>query len=229
MSSHAIRQRPFLFLPRGCFWGRGLKINKAASLHRHEAAGHNVDYVEESGKLYYFSYPLADGSGSIPVATTRPETILGDTAVCVHPEDERFSQYVGKEVRVPGTERTCTVIADDYVQMDFGTGALKVTPAHDINDYEIGKRHSLPLINILNKDATMNSNAGKYEGLDRCLLSSPLCDRYECRAKLWADLEEEGLTRKVEDHQQRVPRSQRSGEVSPPPTTPSSSPLATWH
>jgi len=107
---------------------------------------------------------------------------------------------------VPGTERTCTVIADDYVQMDFGTGALKVTPAHDINDYEIGKRHSLPLINILNKDATMNSNAGKYEGLDR----------YECRAKLWADLEEEGLTRKVEDHQQRVPRSQRSGEVIEP-------------
>lgn len=165
-----------------------------------------VDYVEEQGKLYYFDYPLADGSGAIPVATTRPETILGDACVCVHPEDGRYKEFVGKLVRVPGTQREVPVIADDYVEREFGTGALKVTPAHDVNDYAIGQRHGLPLLNILNKDATMNEAAGKYAGLDR----------YACRAELWADLEAEGLALKVEEHTQRVPRSQRSGEVIEP-------------
>jgi len=168
-----------------------------------------VDYTEEEGKLYYFKYPLA-GAGAdgeyIPVATTRPETILGDTAVCVHPEDERFKHLVGKQLEVPMTGRLIEVITDDYVQMDFGTGALKITPAHDINDYEIGKRHQLQQINILNKDATMNAACGAYEGLDR----------YAARDQLWSDMEAAGLTLKVEKHTQRVPRSERSGEVIEP-------------
>jgi len=171
-----------------------------------------VNYVEEEGTLYYFKYMLADaddasGEGAyIPVATTRPETILGDTAVCVHPEDERFKHLVGKEVVVPMTGRKVRVIADDYVQMDFGTGALKITPAHDINDYAIGKRHDLPLINILNKDATINANGGKYADLDR----------YDARAQLWSDMDAAGLVLKTEKHTQRVPRSDRSGEVIEP-------------
>ena len=110
-----------------------------------------VDYTEEEGKLYYFKYKLADSDDFIPVATTRPETILGDEAVCVHPEDERYIHLVGKQVEVPMMGRTVPVIADDYVKMDFGTGALKITPAHDVNDYAIGKRHNLKMTNILNK------------------------------------------------------------------------------
>ena len=158
-----------------------------------------VEYSDETGTLYYFKYPIAaaDGSGAaggdeegvsyLPVATSRPETILGDACVCVHPEDERYKEFVGKLVRVPGTQREVPVIADDYVEREFGTGALKVTPAHDVNDYAIGQRHGLPLLNILNKDATMNEAAGKYAGLDR----------YACRTELWADLEAEGLALKA--------------------------------
>lgn len=196
-----------------------------------------VDYSEEMGKLFYFQYPLADGSGFIPVATTRPETILGDTAVCVHPDDERYKAFIGKKVRVPILGREIPgrnycldamfslsfshhltniticflstshlVIADDYVDREFGTGALKVTPAHDTNDYELGKKHGLPLINIMNKDASINSNGGPYEGLDR----------FACREKLWEDMNLAGLTIKTVPHLQRVPRSQRGGEIIEP-------------
>ena len=115
-----------------------------------------VDYTEEEGSLYYFKYRLADSDEHVAVATTRPETILGDAAVCVHPEDERYQHLIGKEVLVPILDKRIPVIADDYVQMDFGSGALKITPAHDVNDYAIGKRHDLPIINIMNKDATLN-------------------------------------------------------------------------
>lgn len=167
-----------------------------------------VEYSEEAGKLYYFKYQVAGGSAEdfIPVATTRPETILGDTAVCVHPEDPRYKHLIGKSVVVPIQGREIPVIADTYVDMEFGTGALKITPGHDINDYEIGKRYKLPTINIMNKDATINGEGGAYEGLDR----------FECRQKLWDDMEKEGLTMKVEPHTQRVPRSQRGGEVIEP-------------
>lgn len=168
-----------------------------------------VDYVEEEGTLYYFKYPLAnDPDGSyIPVATTRPETILGDSAVCVHPDDTRFSQYIGKMVRVPMTDRLIPVIADTYVAMEFGTGALKVTPAHDVNDYKLGQKHNLPMINIMNKDASINHYGGiKYQGLDR----------FECRKKIWQDMKDQGLVIKDEKHTQRVPRSQRGGEVIEP-------------
>ena len=166
-----------------------------------------VDYVEETGTMYTFRYPLADGTGFIPVSTTRPETIPGDSAVFVHPEDPRYSQYVGLKVKVPGTNREIPVMEDDYVDREFGTGALKVTPAHDINDYELGKKHNLPMLNILNKDATMNDAAGsKYAGMDR----------FECRKAIVADMHEEGLMILEEPHELRVPRSQRGGEIIEP-------------
>ena len=166
-----------------------------------------VEYQEEPGKLYYFKYMLADGSGRyIPVATTRPETILGDTAVAVHPEDERYQDLVGKQVVVPILGREIPVIADTYVDREFGTGALKITPGHDPHDYEISERHGLPLINILNKDATLNENAGQYQGMDR----------FECRKKIWRDMAEQGLVIKEEPYQLNVPRSQRGGEIIEP-------------
>lgn len=166
-----------------------------------------VDYVEEMGTMFTFRYPLADGTGFIPVSTTRPETIPGDSAVFVHPEDPRYSQYVGLNVKVPGTDREIPVITDEYVDREFGTGALKVTPAHDINDYELGKKHDLPMLNILNKDATMNEAAGnKYAGMDR----------FECRKAIVADMHEEGLMILEEPHELRVPRSQRGGEIIEP-------------
>ncbi|CAN0089102.1 unnamed protein product [Scytosiphon promiscuus] len=167
-----------------------------------------VEYSEEDGKLYYFKYMVAGGKDGehLSVATTRPETILGDTAVCVHPEDERYRHLVGGKVVVPLSGREIPIIADDYVDMEFGTGALKITPGHDPNDYEIGKRHSLQTINLMEKDGTMSGTAGSYAGQDR----------FDCRDNLWADMETAGLTLKVEPHQQRVPRSQRGGEVIEP-------------
>ncbi|CAI5491484.1 unnamed protein product [Closterium sp. Naga37s-1] len=168
-----------------------------------------VEYSEEPGTLYFFKYPIVGGTEDdyLPVATTRPETILGDTAVAVHPEDERFKKFVGKQAVVPMCGgRTIPIIADDYVDMEFGTGCLKITPGHDINDYAIGQRRDLPIINILNKDATLNENAGAFCGLDR----------FEARKQVWEQLEKEGLAIKQQPHMQRVPRSQREGEVVEP-------------
>jgi valyl-tRNA synthetase len=164
-----------------------------------------VERAEETGKLYYFKYPV-EGGEFIPVASTRPETILGDTAVAVHPEDERYKHLIGRTAYVPMLNRPIPVIADSYVDREFGTGALKITPGHDFNDYEIGQRHHLNTINVLNRDATMNENAGQYQGLDR----------FECRNKIWSDMEAAGLTIKVEDHTYIVPRSQRGGEIIEP-------------
>lgn len=165
-----------------------------------------VEFSEEKGKLYFFKYPLADSSEFLPIATTRPETILGDTAVCVHPEDNRFKQFIGRRARVPILGREIDIIADEYVDMEFGTGALKVTPGHDHNDYEIGKRHQLEIINIMNKDASINENGGPFQGMER----------FEARKALWHAIENEGLAIKVEDHVNRVPRSQRGGEIIEP-------------
>lgn len=164
-----------------------------------------VEYSEEPGFMYYFKYPVK-GGGHLPVATTRPETILGDTAIAVHPDDERYHQYIGKRALVPMLDREIAIIADDYVDMSFGTGALKVTPGHDPNDFEIGRRHELPLVNVMNKDATMSPAAGSYAGMDR----------FECRRKLWADMEAAGLTVKKESYTISVPRSQRGGEIVEP-------------
>ncbi len=165
-----------------------------------------VEYSQEPGKLYYFKYMIAGSDEYIPVATTRPETILGDSAVAVHPEDERFKNLVGKMAVVPMLGREIPVISDEYVDREFGTGALKITPAHDPNDYEIGMRYNLEFINVLNKDATINENGGPYEGQDR----------FECREKLWSDMEEAGLVIKVQPYLMKVPRSQRGGEIIEP-------------
>ncbi|WIA19379.1 hypothetical protein OEZ85_004004 [Tetradesmus obliquus] len=168
-----------------------------------------VEYSEEPGHLFFFKYPLADSDTEeyLPVATTRPETILGDTAVAVNPADERFNAYVGRRVTVPMSGgRTIPVIADDYVDMEFGTGALKITPGHDPNDYEIGKRVGLETINIMNKDGSLNAAAGAYAGMDR----------FDARQQLWKDMEAAGLVIKKEAYTTRVPRSQRGGEVVEP-------------
>lgn len=147
-----------------------------------------VEYSEEEGKLYFFKYMLEDSDEYLPVATTRPETIMGDTAVCVNPNDNRFKDMVGKNVVVPMSGgRTIPIIADEYVDMEFGTGALKITPGHDPNDYAIGKKFDLPVINIMNKDGSLNENAGSYNRLDR----------FDAREKLWKDMEKEGLVIKV--------------------------------
>lgn len=151
-------------------------------------------------------YPLHNSSEYIPVATSRPETILGDTAVAVHPEDSRYKHLIGKECTVPMTDRQIRIVADEYVDREFGTGALKITPGHDPNDYEIGKRLQLDIINIMNKDATLNEKAGKYSGMDR----------FEARKALWQDMKNDGLVIKEEPYQTRVPRSQRGGEVIEP-------------
>jgi valyl-tRNA synthetase len=164
-----------------------------------------VERSEEQAKLYYFNYPV-EGGEFIPVATTRPETILGDTAVAVHPEDDRYKHLIGKVAYVPMLQRPIPVIADEYVDREFGTGALKITPAHDFNDYEIGQRHNLAMINIMTKTASLNENAGPYAGMDR----------FEARKKLWADMEAAGLTIKAEPHTLVVPRSQRGGEIVEP-------------
>lgn len=166
-----------------------------------------VEYEERDGFLYHFQYRLEeDPTQFVPVATTRPETILGDTAVAVHPEDDRYRDLIGKNVLVPILNRPIPIIGDEYVDREFGTGALKITPGHDPNDYEIGQRHNLPIINILNRDATLNDNAGPYEGLDR----------FKARKKLWADMAEQGMVIKEEPYRHSVPISQRGGEIVEP-------------
>ncbi len=165
-----------------------------------------VEYAEEEGQLYYFKYRIMDSDEHIPVATTRPETILGDTAVAVHPEDDRYKHFVGQTCLVPVLDRKIPVIADEYVDREFGTGALKITPGHDPADYEIGRRHGLEIINILNPDATMNAAAGPYVDLDR----------FECRERLWSDMEKLELTLKQEPYTLQVPRTQRGGEIVEP-------------
>lgn len=165
-----------------------------------------VERVEQPGFLYYFKYRLVDSDEFIPVATTRPETILGDTAVAVHPDDERYQQFIGSTVEVPILKRHIPVIADQYVDRAFGTGALKITPGHDPNDYEIGKKYDLPVISILNKDATLNDQAGPYQGLDRFI----------AREQIWSDMAEADLVIKKEPYTHIVPVAQRGGELIEP-------------
>ncbi len=168
---------------------------------------------EEDGFFWHFRYPLADGATTadgqshINIATTRPETLLGDTAVAVHPEDPRYQSLIGKFVDLPLCDRRIPIIADDYVDPEFGTGCLKITPAHDFNDYEVGKRHDLEIINILDDNAAINDNAPQaYRGLDR----------FEARKKVVADMEAAGLLIKVENHRLKVPRGDRTGAVIEP-------------
>ncbi|MBI2276866.1 MAG: valine--tRNA ligase [Dechloromonas sp.] len=165
---------------------------------------------EEDGFMWHIRYPLADGSGSLVVATTRPETMLGDTAVMVHPEDERYKHMIGKTVKLPLTEREIPIIADSYVDLEFGTGCVKVTPAHDFNDYAVGQRHGLPMISILTLDAKINDHAPeKYRGLDR----------FDARKAVVADLEALGILEKTDKHKLKVPRGDRTNVVIEPMLT----------
>ena len=165
-----------------------------------------VDNVERDGHLWYINYPMEEGDGFITIATTRPETMLGDTAIAVHPEDERYKELIGKNVLLPLLDRPIPIIADEYVKSDFGAGALKVTPAHDKNDFDIGKKHGLEIINIMNIDATINENGGEYQGLDR----------FEARKKIVEDLEARGLLVKTESYKNTVPISSRSKAIIEP-------------
>ncbi|RRJ28475.1 valine--tRNA ligase [Pandoraea apista] len=165
---------------------------------------------EEEGSLWHIRYPLANGSGSLTVATTRPETMLGDVALMVHPEDERYKHLIGQMAKLPLSDREIPIIADDYVDLEFGTGVVKVTPAHDFNDYAVGQRHNLPQISILTLDAKINDNAPeKYRGLDR----------FDARKQIVADLDAQGLLESVKPHKLMVPRSDRTGTVIEPMLT----------
>ena len=162
---------------------------------------------EEDGHLWHMRYPLASGDGHLTVATTRPETMLGDTAVAVHPDDKRYASLIGLKVRLPLCDRLIPVIADDYVDPEFGSGCVKITPAHDFNDYEIGQRHDLDVINVLSDDASMNENCPPaYRGLDR----------FVAREKVVADLEALGLIERVENHRLMIPRGDRSHAIVEP-------------
>ncbi|NQE33905.1 valine--tRNA ligase [Microcoleus asticus] len=158
-----------------------------------------VDQQEVDGHLWHFRYPLTDGSGSLEVATTRPETMLGDTAVAVNPQDDRYKHLIGKTVTLPIVNREIPIIADEFVDPTFGTGCVKVTPAHDPNDFEMGKRHNLPFINIMNKDGTLNENAGEFQGQDR----------FVARKNVVKRLESDGVLVKIEDYKHTVPYSER--------------------
>ncbi len=184
--------------PRLINWSPGLKT---------AVSDLEVEYSEEPGRLYYFKYMLAGSATEfIPVATTRPETILADTAVAVHPEDKRYKKFIGKQVLVPMLGRQIPVIADEYVTREFGSGALKITPGHDPNDYAIAQRHGLPVLSMLDQEAKVTATGGAYAGLDR----------FECRRKLWADMQAAGLVIKEEPYTLNVPRSQRGGEIVEP-------------
>ncbi len=183
--------------PRLINWSPGLKT---------AVSDLEVEYEEEEARLYYFKYKLKDSDEFIPVATIRPETILGDTAVAVHPDDERYQKFIGKTVIVPILGREIPVIADEYVSIEFGTGALKITPGHDPNDYAIAHKHNLPIISMLDKEAKVNENGGSYKGQDR----------FDARKNLWADMKKAGLVIKEEPYRTTIPRSQRGGEIVEP-------------
>ncbi|MGH8034029.1 MAG: valine--tRNA ligase, partial [Lysobacterales bacterium] len=204
--SHAVRMVFVQLFEEGLIYRGKRLVNWDPVLHT-ALSDLEVISEEENGKLWHIRYPLADGHGDLVVATTRPETLLGDTAVAVHPDDERYAGLIGKHLRLPLCDRAIPIIADEYVDPEFGSGCVKITPAHDFNDSDIGKRHNLPLINVLNPDATLNENAPEaYRGLDR----------FKARAKIVADLTELGLLDRVEDHRLMIPRGDRSNAVVEP-------------
>jgi valyl-tRNA synthetase len=156
-----------------------------------------VEMQEVNGHLWHFRYSLSDGTGYLVVATTRPETMLGDTAIAVHPNDSRYQQWIGKMVTLPIMGRQIPIIADELVDPEFGTGCVKITPAHDPNDFEMGQRHNLPLINIMHPDGSLNDNAGPFAGQDRFI----------ARKNLLSQLESEGILVKTEEYRHVVPHS----------------------
>lgn len=203
--SKAVRKVFVQLYEKGLIY-RGKRIINWDPVNRTALSDIEVEYKEVQGHLYHLRYPLQDGSGHITVATTRPETMLGDTAVAVHPKDERYADMIGKTLVLPIIGREIPVIADDYVDKEFGSGAVKITPAHDPNDFEVGLRHELPQITVMDESGTMNAEAGKYQGLDRS----------DCRKQIVADLKEQGVLISIEDHMHQVGHSERTGAVVEP-------------
>ncbi len=204
--SHAVREAFVRLYEKGLIYRGPRLINWSPGL-KTAVSDLEVEYSEEPGTLFFFKYILADSPQEyLPVATTRPETILGDTAVAVHPEDNRYQHFIGRKVVVPILGRQIPIIADEYVDREFGGGALKVTPGHDPNDYEIAMRHDLPIISILDEAARVNQNGGKFQGQDR----------FEARKNLWEEMRAAGLTLKEEPYTLNIPRSQRGGEIVEP-------------
>jgi len=204
--SKAVREAFVRLYEKGLIYRGPRLINWSPGL-RTAVSDLEVEYSEEPGTLYYFKYVLADDPlDYLPVATTRPETILGDSAVAVHPEDERYQKYIGRKVIVPILGREIPVIGDEAVEREFGSGALKVTPGHDPTDYQIGQRHNLPVISVLDEAARINQAGGPYAGLDR----------YQARKQLWDDMRRAKLALKEEPYTLNVPRSQRGGEAVEP-------------
>ncbi|OMF72236.1 valine--tRNA ligase [Paenibacillus glucanolyticus] len=203
--SEAVREVFVKLYDKGLIY-RGKRIINWDPAARTALSDIEVEYKEVNGHLYHLQYPLKDGSGFITVATTRPETMLGDTAVAVHPEDERYKDMIGKTLVLPIVGREIPVIADEYVEKDFGSGAVKITPSHDPNDFEMGQRHNLPQITVMDESGTMNEFAGKYQGLDRS----------ECRKQIVNDMKESGVLLRVEDHVHQVGHSERTGAVVEP-------------
>ncbi|MET3290438.1 UNVERIFIED_CONTAM: valyl-tRNA synthetase [Brevibacillus sp. OAP136] len=203
--SRAVREVFVRLYEKGLIY-RGNRIINWDPAARTALSDIEVIYKEVKGAMHHLRYPLADGSGSIEVATTRPETMLGDTAVAVHPEDERYKHLIGKMVILPITGREIPIVADDYVDPEFGSGAVKITPAHDPNDFELGLRHNLPQIVVMDTAGKMNEQAGPYAGLDR----------FECRKQIIKDLSEQGIMFKIEEHIHQVGHSERSDAVVEP-------------
>ncbi|MDN4592494.1 valine--tRNA ligase [Polycladomyces subterraneus] len=203
--SRAVREVFVRLYEKGLIY-RGKYIINWDPVARTALSDIEVIHKEVKGALYHMRYPLKDGTGYIQVATTRPETMLGDTAVAVHPEDERYQHLIGKTVILPIIGREIPIIADEYVDPSFGSGAVKITPAHDPNDFEIGQRHNLPQVLVMDETGKMNENAGPYQGLDR----------FECRKRIVQDLQEQGVLVHIEEHVHSVGHSERSGAVVEP-------------
>lgn len=203
--SHAVREVFVRLYEQGLIY-RGKYIINWDPAARTALSDIEVEYKEVRGNLYHLEYPLKDGSGTITVATTRPETMLGDTAVAVHPDDERYQHMIGKMLVLPIIGREIPVVADEYVDKEFGSGAVKITPAHDPNDFEIGLRHELPQVLVMDESGQMNANAGPYQGMDR----------FECRKAIIADLKDQGVLLKIEEHIHQVGHSERTGVVIEP-------------
>ena len=203
--SRAVKEAFFRLYNKGLIY-RGSRIINWCPDCKTALSDEEVAYSEDAGNFWYFNYPVKGTEEYITIATTRPETMLGDTAVAVNPSDERYAKFVGKTLILPIVGREIPVVADDYVDMEFGTGAVKITPAHDPNDFEVGLRHNLPMIRVLNDDGTVNAEGGKFEGLDR----------YEARKRIVAEMGEKGLLVKVEPHTHNVGHCHRCNAVLEP-------------
>jgi valyl-tRNA synthetase len=203
--SKAVREVFVRLYEKGLIY-RGKRIINWDPAARTALSDIEVEYKEVQGALYHLQYPLKSGQGHITVATTRPETMLGDTAVAVHPEDERYKHLIGQMLVLPIVGREIPIIGDEYVDREFGSGAVKITPAHDPNDFEVGTRHDLPQVLVMDESGKMNDNAGPYNGQDR----------FECRKAIVANLKEQGVLLKIEEHTHQVGHSERSGAVIEP-------------